>query len=196
MDKTLTEKDFQKAAEILEVDIPTVKAVVEVESAGSGFIADRPKILFEGHIFWRRLVRAGVDPEEFREGYEDVLYERWERDHYRGGLAEYERLEKASDINRNMAYESCSWGLFQIMGYHWESLDYHCVHDFVLRMYQSEGEHLMAFIRYVKKFDLVIHLKNKDFESFSKGYNGPAYFNNKYHIKLKEAYEKYRRELT
>ncbi|MCC6559800.1 MAG: DUF3380 domain-containing protein, partial [Xanthomonadales bacterium] len=55
----ITPEQWQSLSERLEVSVPTLKAVAEVESAGSGFLSDgRPKILFEGHVFSRLTKRA------------------------------------------------------------------------------------------------------------------------------------------
>ncbi len=104
-----------------------IKAVNEVESSGQGFSGDKPKILFEGHIFWRRLKEHGLDPKNHRSGNEDILYSSWTRDHYIGGEGEHLRLNKAKLIHEDAALESASWGLFQIMGFRWESLGYKSV---------------------------------------------------------------------
>ena len=49
----ITETNIKETATILNCDSATVKAVMEVESLGSGFLDDgTPKILFEPHVFW------------------------------------------------------------------------------------------------------------------------------------------------
>ncbi|WP_426770837.1 N-acetylmuramidase domain-containing protein, partial [Pseudomonas aeruginosa] len=50
---------------------------------------------------------------------------------YLGGQAEHERLDKAVKMDRDCALQSASWGLFQIMGFHWEALGYASVQAFV-----------------------------------------------------------------
>lgn len=194
MNKTLSEDDLLYAADELEVELATIKAVNEVESSGSGFILDRPKILFEGHVFWRRLKAYRIDPTIFvNEGYENVLYESWERKHYLGGLREYERLERAREIHNGAAFESASWGLFQIMGYHWHDLGYKSIYEFAECMHKSEGEHLKAFVRFVIHNNLAGHLQRKNWAAFARGYNGSGYKQNNYDIKLARAYNRYQR---
>src|SRR5690606_26373222 len=89
------------------------------------------------------------------------------------------------------AYCSASWGAFQIMGYHYESLGYKSINDFVAKMDEHEREHLIAFGKFLEANNLITHLKNKDWAKFARGYNGPAYKLNKYDIKLEKAYKKY-----
>ena len=97
--KNLTENDFKEAAVMLRCEVAAVKAVAEVESLGSGFLSDgSPKILFEGHIFWRELQKKGIIPQEHTEGNDDILFKSWKRK-YKGGIAEYSRLEKACKID-------------------------------------------------------------------------------------------------
>src|SRR5262245_26350391 len=99
-DKFLSEEDLVRAAKELDVELAAVKAVTEVEAQGHGFVGGRAKILFEGHVFWKRLKARGLDPESFRRGNEDVLYPKWDAAHYLGGVREYERLDKARRIDR------------------------------------------------------------------------------------------------
>ena len=73
----------------------------------------RPIILFEGHIFWRELKKRGLDPERYVVGNENILYPSWRREHYYGGIREYERLEKAREIHKEAADASrpCIWAV-------------------------------------------------------------------------------------
>ncbi|MCG6187824.1 N-acetylmuramidase domain-containing protein [Maribellus maritimus] len=197
-EKLLSEQDLNDFAKQYDVELAAVKAVNEIESRGSGFLNDgRPKILFEGHIFWRQLVKLNLSPESaLNEENKDVLYKKWTRNFYLGGAGEYGRLEKAVSISlepgfKEAAYASASWGAFQIMGYHYKSLGYASVDDFVTKMYEHEREHLGAFGRYLEKNNLIRHLKSKNWASFARGYNGPSFAANKYDEKLKKAYERF-----
>ena len=97
----LTESDFKHAAELLGVEVAAIKAVLEVETGNKGgFLAvGKPTILFEGHIFWSQLKNRGIDPAKHQKGNEDILYPKWTKTHYQGGLKEYERLERARVIH-------------------------------------------------------------------------------------------------
>ena len=191
VDKFLSQQDINDVATDLGVEPAAVKAVREVEAGGAGFRGQRPKILFEGHIFWKRLKAQGIDPQQHRVGNENIVYPKWTkaiRKYYKED--QYKRLEKAKAINENAALESASWGLFQIMGYHWESLGYASVQEFVALMEKNEGEHLKAFARFLKANNLVRFLKTLDWAKFARGYNGPGYKANKYDEKLAAAYER------
>ncbi|MGB5944061.1 MAG: N-acetylmuramidase family protein [Leeuwenhoekiella sp.] len=197
-DKLLGEQDLIDFANKYDLELAVIKAVNEIESSGKGFLIDgRPRILFEGHIFWKQLEKRGLDPTDFLTEYtENVLYPSWVRKHYEGGAAEYERLEKAagmSDIDavHDAAYASASYGSFQIMGFHFADLGYPTVDSFVAAMYTHEREHLKAFGRFLEANNLLRHLKSKNWRAFARGYNGAGFESNRYDTKLERAYRKY-----
>ncbi len=193
----ISDADFDAAAAKLGVDLPALKAVYKVESNGKGFVGDAPKILFEGHVFWQRLKALGLRPETLARGNETILYPTWTKAFYVGGGAEQGRLEQAEAIQRDAARESASWGLFQIMGYHWQSLGYESIDDFVERMSRHESEQLDAFCRFIThKKDrtgrsLSTMLRDKDWTAFAFSYNGAGYRQNAYDDKLREQYQRY-----
>lgn len=199
-DKFLSEKDLIDFADKFDLNLAAVKvkAVNQIESSGKGFLADkRPKILFEGHIFWRQLKGRGLDPESLlTDDSKDVLYNRWTRKYYLGGVREYERLEKAQNLSSNpkvkeAALASASWGSYQIMGFHAVKLGYSSVAEFVSQMGIHERNHLEAFGRYLVTFGCMKHLKSLKWASFAKCYNGPGYAANKYDVKMAEAFDKF-----
>ncbi|MEX0968314.1 MAG: N-acetylmuramidase domain-containing protein [Bacteroidia bacterium] len=191
-DKDLDENDIRKFAESTGLELAVVKAVIEVESSGSGFLKDgRPKILFEGHVFWKQLKKAGVDPAPLAAANPDIIYQNWTRQHYLTGTKEHGRLEKAKKIHEEAALQSASWGLFQVMGYHWENLQYDSIHEFVAKHQESEYWHLDGFGRFIEKNNLVQYLKAKNWADFALRYNGKGYAVNKYDTKLAAAYAKH-----
>lgn len=190
--KFLSDQDLIDLSTELDIPLPCIKAVYEVESSGRGFLSDgRPKILFEGHIFWKQLKKKGINPVDFLNGNENILYKKWTTEFYKGGSGEYERLEKAKIINEEAALESASWGIFQIMGFHYKLLEYDSVYNFVNSCYESERNHLLDFGKFIKANGLVKFLKKTDWKNFAYRYNGPGYATNKYDIKLEKAYKKY-----
>ncbi len=197
----LSEQNLQQAAESLNIEVAAIKAVNEVESRGEGFLNDQPVILFERHVFWKRLKGVGIDPRPLQAGNEDILSTQWGG--YIGGVAEYGRMTRAQMINSAAALESASWGLFQIMGYHWKALGYDDVKDFVVRMQHSEADHLEAFVRFLKANRLERYLRLAEgqdslqlsnFTHFARRYNGPMYERNHYHTKMMKAYRRYKKQ--
>ncbi|MNY29912.1 hypothetical protein D3C86_1639870 [compost metagenome] len=161
-----------------------------VESRGSGFLPDgRPVILFERHVFWSRLKKAGIDPAKVS-APASVLST--ERGGYAGGASEYSRLAMACRIHEAAALEAASWGLFQIMGYHWQALGYSSVSDFVESQKTSEGEQLEALVRFLNANPALLSaLRAQKWAAFAKGYNGSDYASNLYDVKLARAYDKF-----
>ncbi|MFM0642071.1 N-acetylmuramidase family protein [Paraburkholderia metrosideri] len=189
--KHLSLADLVAAADKLGVPLASVRAVNEVESSGSGFLLDgRPKILFERHIFWKRLQARGIDPAPIAAKYPNICSQT--PGGYQGGSAEYTRLATAELIDPVAAYESASWGAFQVMGYHWQRLGYSSVDEFVACMENSEADQLDAFVRFVAAdAGLLSALKGRRWAAFAKGYNGPDYARNLYDAKLAQAWLKY-----
>ena len=186
----LKQSDIDAAAVALGVDAASVLAVNEVEG-GSGFIKPGyPVILFERHVFWRQLLAHGVDPVPLSKTYPGLVNQ--SRGGYAGGASEYTRLGAAKQIHAAAAFESTSWGAFQIMGYHWELLGYDSVQAMVTAAQQSEGAHLDMFVRFIQA-DPALHkaLKGRKWAAFARGYNGPAYADNLYDVKLARAYKRY-----
>jgi len=196
--KFLEEQDLINFADQYGLELAAVKAVNEVESSGKGFLIDgRPKILFEGHIFWRELKNRGVDPTTLANfNNSDILYPKWTKQHYLGGTREYERLEKAVSLGGNAmikdaALASCSWGSYQIMGFHYKALGYESISEFVDEMEKHERNHLEAFGKYLVKFGCLVHLKSLNWTKFAHCYNGPSQAQNKYDEKMAKAYQHY-----
>lgn len=189
--KHLTDADIVAAADKLGVNVSTVRTVNEVESAGAGFLADgRPKILFERHVFWRRLQAYGIDPAPYAALNPNIVSQT--RGGYSGGAAEYVRLACAELIHADAAWESASWGAFQVMGENWKRLGYADAAEFVSRMEADEGGQLDAFVRFVAADPkLLAALKARKWAAFAAGYNGPAYHDNLYDVKLDRAYARY-----
>lgn len=189
----LKEEDFQKAAEILNVEVAAIKAVQEVETGGKGGFLKKefPAILFEGHIFWNELKKRSIQPEKFVPGNEDILYPKWTKIYYKGGIAEYERLQRAIAIHEEAAYCSASWGMFQIMGFNYSLCECENVSRFVSEMKQTEGTQLMLFVTFLRKNGWDKFLRRHEWAEFARHYNGPAYKDNKYDEKIENAYNKY-----
>lgn len=182
---TLTEADFQRAAATLGVDVASIKAVTEVEAPRGGFYADgSPTILFERHIFSRET--GG----------------RYDRTHpaisnrspggYGASSAQHGRLTQAVALDRTAALRSASWGKFQIMGFNHTAAGFPTVQAFVNAMYQSEGAQLDAFVNFIRSNPGMHNaLRQKNWATFARLYNGPNYAINDYDTKLAAAYKRF-----
>ncbi|WP_028627676.1 N-acetylmuramidase family protein [Metapseudomonas resinovorans] len=191
MAKRLGQQDYIDAAPALGVPVAAVKAVVTVESRGNGFYTDgRPVILFERHVFRRQLAKRNIPTQLLELQHPEIVNAK--AGGYRGGAAEHDRLDAAAKINRDAALESASWGLFQLMGFHWQPLGFSTLQAFVNAMYRSEGDQLQAFVAFVKANPgMHAALKARDWAKFARLYNGAEYARNAYDQKLAEAYSRF-----
>lgn len=183
----ITEADLKAAAEYLNVPVGHIKMVKAVESGGASFDnSGRPIILFEPHIFYRQTGGA--------HGITSFSYPKWGQKPYPKSYdGRWEQLADAATVDDEAAVESASWGLFQVMGFHWKALGYESALEFALSMVGSEAGQLTALVKYIAKNGLAPALrrcKKGDSDScrdFAKGYNGSGYTKNNYHIKMARA---------
>lgn len=204
----LTEEDFERAAQKLGCTVAQIRAVDEVESGGGwfrdmradildldgpgGFIDGQnlPKILFEAHIFDRET--GG----KYRKDHPNISSAKWNRSLYVGGQAEWSRLHRAMQLDRNAALRSASVGRYQIMGFNHKLAGYDTVEAYWEAMKQSEALHLDAFVSYIVNAHLGDELRkisnvHADCIPFARAYNGPGYAANQYHIKIAKAHKKW-----
>lgn len=189
--------EYAKIAAEFGVEQAVVYAIQKIESGGNGYFPDgRAKILFEGHVFWSQLVKAGKDPNKYVAGNENILFPKWDKTKYKGGVAEYDRLAQAQKIDHIAALKSASWGEFQIMGFNHKTVGYPDVESFVEAMKVPGTNNIKALMQFCKNNNLLRHVNSasKDWASFAKGYNGPGYAANKYDTKLAAAYETFKKQ--
>jgi hypothetical protein len=187
--KTLTDEDFSRAAVALDVEVCAIKAVAEVESAGSGFLPDgRPAILYEAHVFHKETGGRHASATD-RKGVK-LSSQTWNRSLYGAtGAHQHDRYEDARALNADAANKAASWGMFQIMGGNHKAAGFDTSQDFVDAMWNGgAAAHLDAFVGFIKANKLDVPLRAKNWAAFAKGYNGPAYAQNKYDQKMAAAY--------
>lgn len=194
-ERLLRQIDLVDAADRLGVELAAVMAVNEVESRGKGFHFGGPRngvpiILFERHIMRRQLQHHGINPLPYQRAQPDIV--NGSPGGYIGGYREHNRRERAGEIHTGASIESASWGLFQIMGFHWKRLGYESAENYAADMAINEANQLDAFVRFVEK-DKGIHaaLRRHDWAGFASRYNGPNYAANDYDTKLAAAYRRH-----
>lgn len=194
VNKKLSRAEIIHNAERLNIEPAALKAVIDIEARASGFDNQgRPTILFERHKMWKHLTDINYFTwrNKLAAEYPDVCSKSAGAYNVRG---QYEKLAIAEAVNWDAAHMSASWGLGQVMGFHWQSLGYESVKDFVDAMYESEAKQLDAMGRYIRVNNLASALQRKDWAAFARGYNGKAYHINKYDVKLAAAYNKAKRD--
>lgn len=209
----LSGSDYEKAASSYGLEPALIRAVVEVESAGSGFLLKekapcRPKILFEPHIFYRYI------PDGYKKAFPvNMISHFWNPRLYGGVYQQWTKLIKAmnllkaNDLDPSFALFSCSWGLGQAMGFNHRMVDgdepfiktgqsyelygYNNIIEMVLEAHIDEYHQLVQMLNFIKNTGLINALRRKDWQQFAKGYNGPAFAKNRYDQKLAQSYRKW-----
>lgn len=213
----VSDSAFEKAAAVLGVPESYVRAIAEVESAGESFLKDGSvKILFERHWFKRKLgealkkpdvqknvasrlgvtVPAGSDADvkllamvEAKHG--DICSS--QRGGYKGGAAEWDRLNLAMDFDVEAGAQSASFGGYQLMGFNHAACGFKSAKDMMLELAKSESAQFLAMVSFIKA-NVGMHaaLKKGDWAKFAELYNGPAYKENKYDTKLASSEKKWK----
>ncbi|QDZ29520.1 N-acetylmuramidase domain-containing protein [Noviherbaspirillum sp. UKPF54] len=197
--ENLTVDDWQRVASELRCEVNAIYAVAKVESSGAGFdrITKRPIILFERHVFHEKSHHrySGRYPDissdkpylRIRDKKGEVIPERkaeYEKAEKTGHLAEadyyplnqrpnYQRLIKAMQLDREAALKSCSWGMFQVMGFNHAAAGFRDIESFAKAMSTSEKEQINAFLNFIKADSRLLKaVREKDWLAFAIGYNG------------------------
>jgi hypothetical protein len=176
----LSAEGLAAAADRVGADVPTIWAVLKVETSGCGFLTDRrPQILFERHWFHRGTsgAFAAVAPD---------LCDPAAGGYGPGGAAQYDRLDRAIALDRRAALRSASWGIGQVMGFHAEALGYRDVEAMVGAMVESEDAQLATMSAFIVDKRLGRALQHRDWRAFARGYNGQGFEKNRYDEKLAE----------
>ncbi len=185
--RTLSNDDYCRAADRLKCDVAAIKAVAAVESRGNGFDQqDRPKILFERHIFYR------YTDGKYAASHPDICNK--SPGGYGPASSQYDRFTKAFLLDPQAAMMSASWGKFQVMGFNFAICGYKTVGSFVDAMKIDEGTHIDAFVEFVINNSLDDELRNRDWAGFARGYNGKDYAKNQYDTKMAAAYKDFKAE--
>lgn len=158
-----------------------LRAVAKVESGGSAFDnTGRPKILFERHIF-HRLTDGQWDGAPFSDptpgGYD---------------VSSWSKLTQAAAKNPDAAFSSASWGKFQVMGAHWNTLGYASPIALAYSTVQDEAGSYELLARFIEKMGLLTELRAlspaaAQCRPFALRYNGPSEAKNNYAGKLAAA---------
>ena len=181
--RALTRQGLDTAARSVTVGDPEIWAILAVETSGRGFLPDRrPQMLYERHIFHE------LTDGRFDDG--DIS------DHVRGGYGargahQYDRLGRAIEKDRAAALRSASWGLGQILGRNCGLAGFVDVDAFVQAMSDGEDAQLSAVTAFIRATGIDAALQAHDWTTFARGYNGPAFAQNQYDVRLRGEYEKY-----
>lgn len=178
---------IQSEATRLKVDANALLAVIEIESAGK-VGNPLPIIRWEGHYF-DRLVSAKLRATARAQGLSSPTAGKVKNPSSQS--ARYDILKKAAAIDEEAAYSSISIGVGQVMGSHAKDLGYKSAKDMFDRASEGFQGQVELMIRFIVFNNLIDELQRLDWSAFARAYNGPAYAKNRYHLNMKEAYERY-----
>lgn len=182
----LSEESYVDMAARLQCEVAAIKAIVETEVAIRGpFDAQgRPTILFERHKFHKHT--GG----KYDKSHPDISNPTW------GGYgkfsAQYPKLERAMALDHAAGLKSCSWGAFQILGENHVQAGHSTVDSFVAAMRRGILPQAEAFVAFVlADRNLLSALRQRNWATFARIYNGPGYKANDYDGKMRANYQKY-----
>lgn len=191
----LREEDFEEIAREIDVEVPAIKAIVEIETGKThrGLHAEgKPVINFDLTLFRRAAARRGINLSKYKNSpaLQPVNIRKY------GSLqaAQHARLDAAMAIDSIAAIESTFWGMFQIGGFNWKLAGAPSREAFVEKMSKSEYDQLRLFADFMNNTGLLKHLRAKNWAAFARLYNGPAYASRGYHTRMAAAYKKYKKE--
>ncbi|MGI9363797.1 MAG: N-acetylmuramidase domain-containing protein [Rhizobiaceae bacterium] len=186
-----TEQAITERALKLDLEPSLLLAVTEVESAGKLFAdidnRNEPLIRFEGHYFDRQLKgeqrqkarTAGLaSPKAGAVRNSRSQSQRWRM------------LKRAMVINRTAALSSTSWGVGQVMGIHWNWLNFGSVDALVSTARSGAVGQVDLMVRFIERSNLIPVLQNHDWTGFARRYNGPGFARNQYDRKLQLVYHR------
>ncbi len=190
------------AADAAGISKTGMLALVEVETGGKPTEEDgrTPNFLFERHIFYRELTKAGKRRQLQAAVQAGLAIPKWSKaTQYRDERNSSMRLallQRAKNVDEDCALRSCSWGLPQIMGNECTEVGFSSAKEMVdyLTEHGVPG-HIGVMIRFLKARRLVSAIERKDWPYVAFHYNGAGYRENQYDTKLEAADRKWQRLL-
>lgn len=184
----LTNDQILQIAKESGYEYAAIKAVLEIESGGTGFASDTGKIIIQ------------FEPSWFKKKAPYAPSGTWSVNKIDRQSKEWEAFNDAFAKNQNAAMESTSIGLPQIMGFHYKRLGFKTVGEMWNNFKESEYNQVKGLVKFI---DTDPHLRRalilKDWHLFATNYNGSGYKalakkigREPYDISLKKAYAKYK----
>jgi len=186
--KRISAEDFADIAQKNDIDYAALRAVCEIEARNYGFTSANALIcLYEPHIAYKytsgtkraALIKAGL-----------AYAKQGEKPYPK---TSYPNIDKCAAIaGEEVAALSTSWGLPQMMGFNHNACGYSTALDMVKAFAASEYNQVEAMVQFIKATPaMYTAMKKRDWATFAKYYNGPAYAKNNYDNKLAVAYAKW-----
>lgn len=175
-----------------KIELAALLAFMEVESGGKGFDPKTGKIMiqFEPHIFSNK---SGIE----RDVNNHYV---WDENKVDVQPQEWKAFNDAFKVNPDLAMESTSIGLPQIMGFHWKRLGFNSVDAMWDYFKVSELNQVKSLIRFIETDkNLISALTSLNWDRVASIYNGKGYKalalklkREPYDITMVKAYNKYK----
>jgi hypothetical protein len=196
----LTPAQVGEAATAAGFEPRAVRAVIQVETGGSGYDAMTGYLLiqFEPAWFKRLLPKAKLAAINAAAAAKAPTAEQvrlladWratQANLVEGQVRERLAFDAATRIDAHAAQLATSWGLPQMMGFNAQACGYATVEEMVEAFRVSEANQVAGMLRFIKgKPAMASALKKKEWPVLAYYYNGPAYKQFNYDKRLATAY--------
>ena len=184
-----------------KIEPAALLAVVEVESAGKSLEIDgvTPCLLFERHVFYRELKKAGKTAQLLNAQAMGLANATWQpATQYKDQGTSSKRIQlylKAKAVDEECADRSCSWGVGQTCGFLAEEMRF--PNAIAMLAYMTKGgvpAQVECMVREIENKKLSAKLNAHNWAGFAKSYNGPGYAKNAYDTKMAAAYLKWAKQ--
>jgi hypothetical protein len=185
MSKKITDAQLNQLAVQFGIPYRNAKAVFDIESSGNGFRKDGfPTILFEPHVFQRQTNGR------FKASHPNINRDSYDTSYYKAFPDAKKNFDLAFSLDPTAAMMSTSWGLGQIMGFNHKAAGFSTVAQMVEAFKKNEFEQAKGMFNFIKSNPTMFNaVKNNDWDTFARLYNGASYKKMGYDTKLKVAFQ-------
>ncbi|MPQ84276.1 DUF3380 domain-containing protein [Pseudomonas sp. MAFF 730085] len=199
--RDVTKEHFELLAMQLGVEREVLRAIAVAETGDKvpfkEFVAGKQHaaILYERHYMYRFLKVKGYTSQQLDDlsTTEPKIVHVYQSGYsYGTEQAQYERLLRARELDKDSASKACSWGKFQVMGEYYSQL-YESVDELVEAQNYCALQHLQYFkVFLTKEKNMLEPMKNKNWLTIAKKYNGANQVG--YDTRISNAYTKLKAE--
>jgi hypothetical protein len=177
------------------IDPHVARAILTVESNGTGFEFGQLVIRFEAHIFAKYISKNifdahfKYDPNDFYSGwYRDTIHDEWVSYHDHQ-TTEWNALTIAMAINEEAALKATAMGSAQIMGFNHARAGFPSAKAMYEAFASDENYQVIGFFNFVfAEKELSEAIQAKDWRTIAARYNGPGAVD-LYSARLEKAYK-------